>query len=137
MLILILTQWAVGQAPDPDTPFTPYWEVDAGVYWEDESRFEAQIQHETLGYKVIPEGSDLDYDLDISGSICPFTLNALSELDVFQAECVDVELTPERILVPVGCRFTMKLKGKMKARIEHKTCPVLIKLHEEEWLPGA
>ena len=121
---VLISEAVKGQQPDEDNPFVPYLEY-ADISPE-ATRYEETIQHETLGYKVIPPGSDLDYDLDIQGSVCPFTLNMKFSLAFFQAECEEVDFNEERIIVPVGCRFTMQLEGKHKARIEHKTCPTVL-----------
>ena len=97
---------------------------------------QSSIGHEFIGSRVIPEGSDLNHDLVISGSKCPFILNLKYELDYFQAECENVDFNDERIILPIGCRFTMELVGKDRGRIEHQTCPTIL-VFQHGWMDGA
>ena len=118
---VLISEAVKGQQPDEDNPFVPYIMAQASMEW--------------VGRKVIPPDSDLDHDLVIGGSVCPFVLNMEYELKTFEAECEDVDLSNERIIIPHGCRFTFQLEGKEKARIEHEKCPVLL-IFQEGWLDG-
>ena len=126
VLLIMSCDKLKAQQPEQDTPFVPYQQVDAVVEPEESITHYIQQGPEIVGYKMIPEGSDLDYDLDIKGSHCPFILNMKFDLAFFQAECENVDFSQEQIIIPIGCRFTMQLEGRHKARINHETCPVVL-----------
>ena len=100
MLILILTQWAVGQAPDPDTPFTPYWEVDVQA--------EEKVCNEVV---EITEPSDIR-----------FTCWKEAE-HILGADGVTVKF----IVLPAGCVVLVLYKFKYQVDVhQDRECDMLI-----------